>query len=201
MRPTRLAAFVLLGVAVIAVGLGVYALTGSNSPSSAAPAPTTTQTSQPKTTTPKPSPTTAPTTAAPPTSSSTGQATTVVPPPATTGAGGNGGNGGGQQAGPVPVRVYDNGTIRHIGQCAANDLTASGFDVVQLQNYSQGAIPTTTAYYNPAAPGEQDTATKIAQTYGMHVQPRFSGIVAAGPGVIVMVTNDFKGVCTASEGK
>ena len=194
-RPARLAGFILLGVAVVAVGLGIFALadsasgqTTSSGPTSQVTAPETitTTTAKPTTTTAKPTTTTAaPTTTPSPTSSyPSGQTTTVVPaPPASTGP---------AAPPPVPVRVYNNGTIKGLAARATADLQNAGFDVVETGNYSQGNIPTSTVYYSPT-PGEQDTAQAIAQKFGMRVQPRFPGIADASPGVIVIITNDFKG--------
>lgn len=187
-RPARLAGFVLLGVAVVAVGLGIFALadsasgqTSSSPPTSQHTAPETITTTTAKPTTP--TTTAAPTTTTPPptTSYPSGQTTTVVaaPPP----------NTGPPAPPPVPVRVYDNGTIPKAGARAAAALQADGFDVVQVGNYAQGDIPTTTVYYT-SAPGEQDTAQAIGQKFGWRVAPRFPGIADASPGVIVMITND-----------
>jgi hypothetical protein len=189
-RPARLAGFILLGVAVIAVGLGIFALadsasgqTTSSGPTSQVTAPETIPhtTTQPSTTTKAP-PTT--TTTTPPTSTyPSGQTTTVVPaPPVTTGP----------PAPPqVQVRVYNHSTIQGLAARAAADLTAAGYNVVSVSGYT-GDIPTSTVYYSPA-PGEQDAAQQIGQKFGMRVEPRFPGIADASPGVIVIVTKDFKG--------
>lgn len=186
MRPARLAGFILLGVAVVAVGLGIFALadsaagqTSTSGPTSQVTAPetftpTTTKSTPPKTTTAAPSTTPSPTTTVP-----AGPTTTVIPPPS-----------GPPAPPPVQVRVYDNGTIPKAGARAAADLTNDGFDVVQVANYAQGNIPTTTVYYTPGIQGEQDTAQAIGQKFKWRVQPRFPGIADASPGVIVIITND-----------
>jgi hypothetical protein len=182
-------------VAVVAVGLGIFALadsaagqTASSGPTSQVTAPETISTTTPKPTTPKPTTTTpepTTTTPSPTTSYPSGQTTTVIPaPPVNTGP---------AAPPPVQVRVYNNGTIKGLAARATADLQANGFDVVETGNYAQGNIPTSTVYYTPAAPGEQDTAQAIGQKFGMRVQPRFPGIADASPGVIVIITNDFKG--------
>lgn len=190
-RPARLAGFILLGVAVVAVGLGIFALadsaagqTTSSPPTTGVTAPETIPhtTTQPTTTTTTAPPTT--TTTAPTTSFPSGQTTTVVPaPPVTTGP---------PASAQVQVRVYNNSKIQGLAARAAADLTADGFDVVAVSGYSQGIIPTSTVYYT-SAPGEQDTAQQIGNKFGMRVEPRFPGIADASPGVIVIVTKDFKG--------
>jgi hypothetical protein len=185
-RPVRLAGFVLIGIAVVAVGLGVFALTsnGSGQAGAAAGHPPATTTPHPTTTTRPPRTTTRP---APPTTTrppQTGPTTTVAPPPTS----------------PTPqtllqsvgVRVYNNSLIKDLAANAAADFRNAGYNVVFVGNYPQGIIPHSTAYFS-TAPGEQQVATQLAQTFGMQVMPRFPGIAAASPGVIVILTMDFKG--------
>jgi LytR cell envelope-related transcriptional attenuator len=88
------------------------------------------------------------------------------------------------------VRVYNNSTIRGLAARAAADLAAAGWTVVEVGNYARGTIPTTTAYY------QQDTdqraaAEALGDQFEMRVEPRFPGIAGAGPGLIVIVTNDY----------
>ena len=189
-RPVRTAGFVLIGIAVVAVGLGVFALTSNGSGQATAGRPPTTTTAPP----PPPTTTTTTTHQRPPTTTHTQPPTTttslppsttvVPPPPATTGAPNP------MQA--VGVRVYNNSLIKDLAANAAQDFRNAGFNVVFVGNYSQGVIPHSTAYYSPA-PGEQQVATQLAQEFGMQVQPRFPGIASASPGVIVIVTMDFHG--------
>jgi LytR cell envelope-related transcriptional attenuator len=180
-RPARLAGFVLIGVAVVAVGLGVFALTSNGTPDSQGRPPSVGPTTPPS----------APSSAAKPSTTATRQATTtavgptttVAPPPTTTPAQTL------EQA--VPVRVFNNSRITELGATAGRDITAAGFDVVQVGNYSAGIIPVTTVYYSPL-PGEQQIATEIGHDFNMRVEPRFTGIADASPGVIVIVTRDFQ---------
>lgn len=187
-RPARLAGFVLLGVAVVAVGLGVFSLTSGGGQATGG---STTTPGTSSTTAPPTSPTTRSTTTPPTSASSTspaGPTTTVAPPPVTTTAPAGGPPGVPQ----VPVRVFNNSTIKGLAAEAAGDFQQAGFDVVQVGNYAQSNIPTTTAYYTNQ-PGEQATAQALAQQFGMQTAPRFPGIAFDGPGVVVIVTNDFKG--------
>jgi hypothetical protein len=190
-RPARLAGFILLGVAVVAVGLGIFALADSASGQTASPSTNTvtapetiSPTTAKQTTTAKPTTSAAPSTTAPSTSYPSGQTTTVLAAPGATTS----------PTGPPPVmvRVYNNSYIKNLAAQAAADLRNAGFDVVQIGGYSQGIIPASTAYYSPL-PGEQQTAEAIAQRYSMRALPRFPGIADASPGVIVIVTKDFKG--------
>lgn len=189
-RPIRLAGFALIGVAVVAVGVGVFALTSNGSgeaqgrpPVTSTPPPpppttTTTTKAKPPTTTTKP-----PTTTAPTTTTTTAPTTTVVPPPATTQAP--------TLKSTMAVRVYNNSKIKNLAAEAAEDFRGDGFNVVEVGNYPQGVIPTSTVYYS-SAPGEQEVATDLAHEFSMKVAPRFSGIAFASPGVIVIVTKDFQ---------
>jgi LytR cell envelope-related transcriptional attenuator len=187
-RPVRTAGFVLIGVAVVAVGLGVFALISNGSGQAATGRPPVTTTAAPPvtTTTTHPKPTT--TTTQPPTTTTSypsGQTTTVAPPPPATTA----------PAGPmqtVAVRVYNNSMIKNLAATAGQDFRNAGFNVVFTGNYAQGIIPHSTAYYT-SAPGEQQVATQLAQDFGMRVAPRFPGIAFASPGVIVILTEDFHG--------
>ncbi|HEU0128668.1 MAG TPA: LytR C-terminal domain-containing protein [Pseudonocardiaceae bacterium] len=88
------------------------------------------------------------------------------------------------------VRVYNNSTIKGLAARAAEDLTAAGWTVVEVGNYAQGTIPTTTAYYQEGIDQRGD-AEALGAEFGMRVQPRFPGIANAGSGLIVIVTNDY----------
>jgi hypothetical protein len=190
-RPIRLVGFALIGVAVVAVGLGVFALTsnGTSPEAQGRPPVTTTTTVQPPTTTTTTNPPTTttrkPTTTEPFTSTSAfppSPTTSVAPPPAKTTAP--------SLKQTVPVRVYNNSFIKDLAMTGAEEFRDAGYDVVQTGNYSQGTIPHSTAYYS-SAPGEQQVATELAHDFGMKVMPRFSGIAFASPGVIVILTEDF----------
>lgn len=90
------------------------------------------------------------------------------------------------------LRVYNNSTITGLAARAAADFRASGWPVDAVANYPQGVIPTTTVYYRPGT-AEQASAESLATSYGMRSEPRFQGLDASTPGLIVIVTNDFKG--------
>jgi hypothetical protein len=90
----------------------------------------------------------------------------------------------------VEVRVYNNGTVRHMAHRAAKQIRAAGWHVTEAGNYSGGVIPTTTVYYRPGSPG-QAAAERIAEHWSMRAMPRFRGIHDASPGVIVILTDDW----------
>ncbi|MFL6118177.1 LytR C-terminal domain-containing protein [Actinophytocola sp.] len=196
-RPGRIAGVALLGLAAVALVIGLITAlggTGDNNadngrggaqPSTRTTAitgpPAHTGTSAHPTTTHRPSTTTAKTTTggAPPPTTTTGQAQQSP-----------GGDGNGEPAKSVPVRVLNNGTIKGLAARAAADLRASGWNVTGTGNYSGGIIWTTTVYYRPGTE-EEATARAIATEFGMRVLARFEGIQAASPGVIVIVTDDY----------
>jgi hypothetical protein len=181
-RPVRTAGLVLVGVAVVAVGLGVFALTsnGSSPPAASGRPPATSTTTLPATTTTHPT-TTHPTTTP---SYPSGQTTTIAPAPTSTTAP--------SLMQTVQVRVYNNSLIKNLAAMGAQDFRNAGYNVVFTGNYPQGVIPHSTAYFT-SAPGEQQIATQLAQQFGMRVLPRFPGIAFASPGVIVILTEDFQG--------
>jgi hypothetical protein len=179
-----LAGLVVLGVAVVALGLGVFTLTGNGNGAGpraqGRPPATGTRTVPPSTTAPRPTTTHGrPTTTPYP----SGRTTTVAPPPTST------------TAAPleqtVAVRVYNNSTVKDLAASAANDIRSAGFDVVQVGNYPGGVIGHSTVYYSPV-PGEQQIANEIGKAFNLRVLPRFPGIAFASPGVIVIVTQDFR---------
>jgi LytR cell envelope-related transcriptional attenuator len=180
-RPARIAGFVLLAVAVVALVMGVVSLipSGNEAPPSTQPPATTTAsgTSQPSATTAPPKTTTTTTQPPPPVT------TTQAPPPPP---------GNGQQAQAIPLRVYNNSTIAKLATHAADDFKNNGWNVTSVANYSQGIIDTTTVYYRPGT-DEENAAKTLAQRFRLRVLPRFDGIAAAEPGVIVIVTNDYPG--------
>lgn len=112
--------------------------------------------------------------------------------PGSAGQGGSGsaaGEGSAVAARPV-VRIYNNSTIRGLAEKAAGEFRTNGWTVSQVQNYSQGVIPTTTVYYRQGT-AEKAAAEEIAKKFGIRSEPRFDGIQDATPGVIVIVTRDF----------
>jgi hypothetical protein len=187
----RITGLALLGLAVIAVAVGVVAATGGQPiPAAAPPAATSPPSSAPAL------PSTIP---YPPTSIPA--AVPVVPPLSAPGAAQGAPTGQEQRAEHRPldldqshsrseVRVYNNSTIKGLAARAAEDLTAAGWTVVEVGNYAQGTIPTTTAYYQEGI-GQRDDAEALGAEFGMRVQPRFPGIANAGSGLIVIVTNDY----------
>lgn len=182
-RPGRVAGLALLGVAAVALVIGVISLFGSNGDGQADDGdnqPPTSETSEttgseiapPGESTTAPAPTTTTTTTAPP-----GGTTTTSPTP------------GPEKS--VPVRVYNNSTIKGLAAEAAEDLAAAGWTVAEVGNYSAGRIPTTTVYYTPGT-AEEAAARALGEEFGMRVEDRFDGIRDANPGVIVIVTNDYR---------
>jgi hypothetical protein len=190
-RPMKAAGVALVGVAIIAAVIGgISALSGDGSneagPSGTPTQPGTSTGSQPPSGT---TPTTPPTTTSPssptppsPTSPTPGQPTSGQP-----------GQPGDQQAGNkwVTVRVFNNSLIKDLAQRAAADFRGSGWTVNEVGNYSQGTIPTTTAFYRPGT-DEEAAAKQLAQEFGIKAEPRFAGIESASPGVIVVVTKEYE---------
>jgi LytR cell envelope-related transcriptional attenuator len=197
-HPARAAGIALLGVAAVALVIGVVSLfTGdddSNPPGAQSTEQTTTSTSTSASATESSDPTSSssatttsatnssqPTTSTTPAPSSNGQAaSTATPPPPVT---------------PVvkpPVRVYNNSTVPLLAARAAEDVERSGWQVAETGNYSQGQIPTTTVYFRPGT-DEEASARLLAEALRARVEPRFNGITAAHAGIIVIVTNDYQG--------
>jgi hypothetical protein len=192
-RPGRVAGIALLGLAAVALVIGLITVFGGNGDGRAdgqEPPRTLTSTITGPPATSSGSPTSRPpsstTSSRPPTTTTTaGQPSspgqTVQPP---------GGDGNGEPAKSVPVRVLNNSKIKGLATKASDDLKAGGWNVTSVGNYSGGNIPTTTVYYRPGT-DEEAAARAIAAQFGMRVEERFEGIRDASPGVIVIVTNDY----------
>ncbi|MGQ0716023.1 MAG: LytR C-terminal domain-containing protein [Pseudonocardiales bacterium] len=197
-RRMRIAGLALLGLAVIAALIGLVVATNRGEPTPAAVPPAVTST-------PDSTPAIPSTIPYPPTSSPAavpqipgGAAADSRPPAAGAGAGAGADAGAGAGAGASAgdnsrsrgeVRVYNNSTISGLAARAAEDLTAAGWTVVEVGNYARGTIPTTTAYYQDGT--DRDDAEALGAEFGMRVESRFPGIANAGPGLIVIVTNDY----------
>lgn len=190
-RPMKAAGVVLIGVAIIAAVIGgVSALSGDGSneagPSGTPSSPGTTTGSQP----PSGTTSTPPQTTTPPASTTPPSPTSPAPGQPTPGQPGQPGD---QQTSNkwVTVRVFNNSTIKGLADRAAEDFRGSGWNVNEVSNYSQGVIPTTTAFYRPGT-DEEAAAKQLAQEFGIKAEPRFPGIESATPGVIVIVTKEYE---------
>jgi hypothetical protein len=178
-RPAKAAGFALLGVAAVALIIGVVSLFGGGGDSpSQPPAAEGSSTPPPVQTTSESVSPPAATTTSPPAATTT----SVTPPPPVTQPG----------VGKAPVRVYNNSTITGLAVKAADEVRANGWTVEGTGNYSQGTIPTTTVYFRPGT-GEEASARELAGVLRARVEPRFDGIQSSAPGLILIVTNDFQG--------
>jgi LytR cell envelope-related transcriptional attenuator len=212
--PLRVGGLALLGVGVVAGILGVVGLNSgggtpppvaapslstaaapSESAEAAAPTSAPVETAPPETAPPA-APAPAPASPAPP-------AAAAPAPPAADGSGAarsgaGAGSAAGSAAGPsdgarMAVRVYNNSTIGGLAAHAADDFRGAGWTVDAVANYpsSEGIIPTSTVYFRPGT-GEQGSAERIGNEFGLRAAPRFAGLTDASPGLIVIVTNDYQ---------
>lgn len=185
-RPGRVAGLALVAIAALALILGVITLVigggntqGGGGQSSAPPPPASTGT-RPNPTTARPPNTStsqpAPPTSQPPANPTTTTTTTPAFDPHT-----------------VPVRVLNNSTINGLAATAADKFRKAGWNVIEVGNFPEqqgGRIITTTAYFRPGT-DEEPAAKALAAQFSMRPNERSAGIANLGPGVIVIVTNDF----------
>lgn len=174
----RTAGVALLALAAVAAVIGLV-LTISRAPQTTATEPSA-PAQAPGITSPR-----APVIPFPPVASTPAEAPAVTPPD-------DGGValGGDKGLSLGEVRIFNNSTIRGLAARVAGDLSAAGWTVVEVGNYARGTIPTTTVYYQEGTAQRAD-AEAIAAAFGMRVEPRFPGISDAGPGLVVIVTNDY----------
>ncbi|GLZ41545.1 LytR C-terminal domain-containing protein [Actinokineospora sp. NBRC 105648] len=208
-RPGRVIGLSLLAVAAAATVLGVVTLldgdgdgdSQAGQPPSAT-APPTAPPSGDLTSSPAPAITTVPTSSSavqPPAATTTPPAPTSAAPPVSPPASSapTPGPGTGPGAGPGPttptqsLRVYNNSTITGLANRAKDDLQKAGWNIAEVGNYSGGKIPTTTVYFQPGT-DQEPAARELAQELGIRSEARFDGIREASPGLILIVTNDYK---------
>ena len=196
-RPGKIAGVALLGLAAVALVLGLVTVFGGNGDGRAdgngeeqPPRPTTTSSSKPG------GPSTTATSKPGPPSTTSSAPTTTSPSPTRP----PGGDGNGEPTKSTPVRVLNNSKIKGLAAEAAEDFKADGWQVVEVGNYSASNVPTTTAYYRPGT-DEEAAAKAMAATFGMDSAPRISEIAGMQPGVVVIVTNDYTGAPGTGGGK
>jgi type IV secretory pathway VirB10-like protein len=189
-RPARLAGLGLLALALIALVIGLISLFSGDDDPGANPQPPASETQAPP-------PATDTSSTAPPASSEApppGTPTTTTPPPPPSTPAPPPSSAAPPPPTPPnnrsePVRVLNNSTISGLADRAANDFRSSGWNVTEVDNH-QGRIPVTTVYYRPGT-AEEPQAKELAQQFGIRAEPRFAGIQAASPGIIVIVTREY----------
>lgn len=190
-RPLRVAGVALLGVAAVALVIGLITMFGGNGDGRAdgngeerpPEPPATTQSS----TRPGNPPSSASTSkSAPPTTTTTKPTTTTTTqtrPP---------GDGNGESGKSVPVFVLNNSKIKGLAATAAYDLRAEGWQVTDTGNYSATNVPETTVYFRPGNDEEEAAARELASAFGLAVEPRIDTLANQPAGVIVIVTSDYQ---------
>lgn len=190
-RPLRVAGVALLGVAAVALVIGLITMFGGNGDGRADGNGEERPPGQTETTTTRPSPPGNPQSSAstsksvPPTTTTT----TEGSPPPTSGTVPPG-DGNGEPEKSVPVRVLNNSKIRGLAATAADDLRADGWKVTEVGNYSATNLPETTVFFRPNT-DEEAAARALATEFGLTAQPRIGTLASQPAGVIVVVTNDY----------
>lgn len=179
--PLRVAGFALIGVGAVAALIALATLLpGGGGPQTAAPTATVSVAPTDKPTVPP---------SAPATAADTGPV--AVPSFGTVPADGAAAPGSRAGAAKETLRVYNNSTIKGLAARAADDFRANGWPVGSVANYPSGIISTSTVYYRPGT-AEQAAASTLGEAFGLRIQPRFTGLDQATPGLIVIVTNDYQ---------
>lgn len=189
-RPGRIAGVALLGLAAVALILGLVTAVGGADSESAERPPDPPATTTSSSTSEKPPPKTTTSTKPPATTTSsrppaTSEKPSQTPPP----------DGNGEPSKAVPVRVLNNSKIKGLAATAAEDFKADGWQVVEIGNYPDTNVPTTTVYFRPGTE-EEAAANAIAKSFGLEVAPRIESLRGHPAGVIIIVTSDY-----ANDGK
>jgi hypothetical protein len=186
----RIIGFGLIGVGAIAGAIGIATLvSGGETSNSARPLPPDPGANPPVTSLVQNPPAVVPPAVPPP-------ATQDSPPPAPPQSTQDVPVGSGDGTAKIVVRIYNNSTISGLAHRAAEDFRLAGYEVPEVGNYSAGRIPTTTIYFRPGT-DEERQAQEMAARFGARVEPRFDGIQDATPGLIAIITNDYKGTPNA----
>jgi cytoskeletal protein RodZ len=190
-RPLRVAGIALLGVAAVALVIGLITMFGSNGDGRAdgngeERPPEATSTSE-SSTLPGNPPSSATTSKSVPPTTTTTKSTA---PSTTTGSSTPPGDGNGEPSKSVPVRVLNNSKIKGLAATAEADLKADGWKVVSIGNYSASNLPETTVFFRPGT-DEEAAARALAAAFGLEVQPRIDTLTNEPAGVLVVVTNDY----------
>ena len=206
--PLRTGGIALLGIGAVAAAMGLYtAATGgegegtlAQAPPSAvvAPTPEVAPPTLPAVVPPPPSAVTAPSATAPfvtgdgdGASAAAQPSTAAVPSAGAAARAATGAAGTDSSAGRSPLRVYNNSTVTGLAARAAGDFRNAGWTVSEIGGFPGADLPTSTVYYRPGT-NEEAAAQEIGRTFGLRVEPRFAAIEQASPGVIVIVTKEYR---------
>lgn len=184
--PLRALAMLLIALAIVFGGIGVFSLSGSGADDNAAATTSSVPTSAVPTTSAAAAGTAAPGAIVPDTSAP------VTSGPATSGPSGSATPGATASAvtaadKAVPVRVLNNSDVAGLAARTAQQLTGAGWTVAETGNYVSTSVGSTTVYYGNSAQ-EKAAAEEIAGKLGVTAQPRFGAIANLGQGVVVIVT-------------
>lgn len=190
-RPLRVAGIALLGVAAVALVIGLITMFGGNGDGRAdgngeERPPEATSTTKSSTLPGNPPSSATTTKSVPPTTTTTSSGPTTTTTTGSTPPG----DGNGEPEKSVPVRVLNNSKIKGLAATAQDDLKADGWQVVSIGNYSASNLPETTVFFRPGT-DEEAAARALAAAFGLAVQPRIDTLAGEPAGVLVVVTNDY----------
>ena len=91
----------------------------------------------------------------------------------------------------VPVQIYNNSKVTGLAARTGESLRENGFAVGDVANMpsNRGVVAESTAFYG-TGPGEQQAAEAVAAQLGISAKPRPADMAGDAPGVIVIVTQD-----------
>ncbi|UVE96596.1 LytR C-terminal domain-containing protein [Dietzia sp. B32] len=99
--------------------------------------------------------------------------------------------GAGPDVTSVPVQIFNNSTVTGLAGRTGEALRENGYAVGDVANMpsNRGVVAESTAFYG-TGPGEQQAAQAIAAQLGITAKPRPADLAGEAPGVIVIVTQD-----------
>lgn len=148
---------ILIAVAVLLAGWGVYAMTRDDS-NTAVNSSATQQPDQPPAAAPAPSD------AAPAEGAQSEAAPAPVPEAAPAPAPAPGGQAA--QAAQPRVHVLNNSMVSGLANDVAEQLKGRGYELGEVGNYAEGVVPENTVYFTPSTPGAEQAARQLADSVG-----------------------------------
>jgi hypothetical protein len=90
------------------------------------------------------------------------------------------------------VTVLNNSVIKGLGDRAAAQVQARGWQIAQVGNFA-GRLEVTTVYYSPGDAGEEAAARELAREFGQvaRVLPRYAGLPPTPSGIVLVITKDW----------
>lgn len=69
-------------------------------------------------------------------------------------------------AAPTTVHVLNNSMVQGLANDVADQLKGRGYELGEVGNYAEGVVPENTVYFTPSTPGAEQAARELADSVG-----------------------------------